>query len=555
MTGLFANTLKLTRFMLRRERLIAAIWIIILVLFSAALAPGLDEMFPDDEARESILMMYDNEIMTAMMGPIYGDSTGAMYSAFMLLWYLIAVAVMNVFLAVRHTRADEEQGRAEVVRSLPVGRLANVNATMLTAVVINTILAVTTGLAMAVTNTPTMDFAGCMLYGAVSGAVGLVFAAVTLVFCQLSQSTSGAVGMSFLALGGFYMLRAAGDISAEWLSLISPLGLPLRTKIFSENNITPVIALIIIAAVISAAAYALNSMRDLGQGFIPAKLGAESAKKSLLSPFGLSYRLLRKMAVVWIIVMLCAGASYGVVIGDIGSSVANMPAYLEMVGLPPEVIESLSDEQMTELSEEYADMITEYFGVFVTGMMTLIALIPVLVAGMKLRSEEKGGRVEHIISRSVSRVKYMGGYVVIAFVMSFFMQLATAVGLYFSAENAERFMNGKNPFTLLGEGGLISAYFAYLPAMWVMLSVAVALVGLFPKAAGAVWGYYGVVCFLTLIGNFPNVPEVMSAISPMTHTPQLPLDEMNLTPLIVMTAIAAVLTAAGIIGYRRRDMA
>jgi ABC-2 type transport system permease protein len=544
---LFANSLKLTRFFLHRERVTSTVWIVLLVGFSMALAPGLDQMFPDDEARENILTMYDNPIMVSMMGPIYGHTTGAVYSSMMLLWYLIAVAVMNIFLATRHTRADEEQFRTEVVRSLPVGRLAGVNATMLTALIINSALAIFTGLGLAVTQTPTMDFAGCMLYGAVSGAVGLVFAAVTLVFCQLSQSTSGAVGMSFAALGGFYMLRAAGDISSEALSLISPLGLPLRTKAFTDNNWLPVFALLCIAIVVAVLAYKLNSMRDLGQGFIAAKPGRETASRSLLSTFGLSIRLLRKQLIIWVVVMLMAGASYGSVIGDIGSYVSNMPQYLEIVGLPPEVIETLSDEQMDEISAEYAVMITEYFGVFIAGMMTLVGLIPALIFGMRLRSEEKDGRVEHVISRAVSRTRYLFGFVVIAVISTVLMQLSTSIGLYYVSATVSETL----PFEL---NELVSAYLLYLPAMWVMVGAAVFMVGFFPKSTGIVWGYYGFTCFVMFMGGMDVLPEPITALSPMSHVPAYPKETLETTPLLILSCIAVSLTVAGFIGYRKRDM-
>jgi len=536
--------------MLRRERVIATIWIIILVLFSVALAPGMEEMFIDQAARDQVIAIYDNPIMVSMMGPVYGNTTGAMYSAMMLLWYMLAVAIMNIFLVVRHTRADEEHGRTEVVRSLPVGKLANINAVMITALIINTILAIATGLGMAVTQVETMGFAGCMLYGITSGATGLVFAAITAVFCQLSQSSGGAVGLSFLTVGGAYMLRAMGDIdkSVEFLSLISPLGLPLRTKIFTaDESWLPVLILLLEVVIISALAYKLNSMRDLGQGFIPAKPGKKEAAKSMLSPFGLSFRLLRKMLIIWLITMFCAGASYGTVIGDIGSYVSNMPAYLEMVGLPPEVIEALSDEQMEEIAEEYADMITEYFGVFITGMMTLISLIPVLLVVLRLRSEERDGRVEHVISRAVSRGKYFCGYITIAYVLSVFTQLFTAVGLYAVAATAE-----KNPFTI---DGLIIAYMSYLPAIWVMLGFAVLLIGIFPKATGVLWGYYGFVCFVMFLGSMPDLlPKWLTSLSPMKHIPQIPLEEMNWVPIIILTIIALALTTIGFFGYKQRDM-
>jgi ABC-2 type transport system permease protein len=543
----FDNTTRLVRFMLRRERVVATIWIVILVAFSVILAPGLDGMFPDDAARQDIMAIYDNPVMVSMMGPIYGDTTGAMYASMMLLWYLIAVGVMNIFIAVRHTRADEEQWRAEVIRSLPVGRLAGIHATMLTALIINALLALFTGLGMAITQTPTMDFAGCMLYGAVSGAVGLAFAAIALVFCQLSQSSSGALGLSFAALGGAYMLRAAGDIGNEVLSLISPLGLPLRSMIFVENRILPLIALLSATVAIAALAYKLNSVRDLGQGFIAARPGRSEAKKSLLSPFGLSMRLCKKMLIIWLIVMFCAGASYGTVLGDIGSYVSNMPQYLEIVGLPAEVIEAVSDEQMEELTEEYADMIVEYFGVFITGMMTLIGLIPVLMIGLRLRNEEKEGRIEHVISRSVSKAKYLFGYVIIAFVLSILVQFMTAVGLYAVASTAE-----KNPFVL---ADLITAYLSQLPAMWVMLGVAVLLTGLLPKLTGAAWGYYGLVCFLVFMGNLEVFPAWFAKLSPLYHIPKAPQEELAIMPLAILTIISVLFTATGLISYKNRDMA
>ena len=141
MQGLFENTGKFVRFKLRRERIISTIWIVSLVLFSYVLAAGVPEMF-DADARQALVEMLKNPAMVAMMGPIYGAdnfTTGAMYSVLMFIWVAMTVAAMNIFLVVRHTRADEEAGRTEVVRSLPTGRLAILNATMITALIVNEI--------------------------------------------------------------------------------------------------------------------------------------------------------------------------------------------------------------------------------------------------------------------------------------------------------------------------------------------------------------------------------------------------------------------------------
>lgn len=546
MRGNFTNTGRLVRLILRRERVMSILWIVILVLFSMALVPGISNMFPTEAERQQFAATFDNPVMVAMMGPVYGADNytiGAMYSGMMLLWIIIAVAVMNVFLAVRHTRADEEYGRVEVVRSLPTGRLANLNATMIAAIIINAAIGLLTGLALAATGTASVDFSGSMLYGAVVGASGLVFAAIAALFSQLSSNKSGAMGLSFLFIGVSYMLRAAGDMSLpsrEILSCISPLGLAQRSQVYVQNNIWPTLILLLEAAALSAIAYALNSIRDMGQGFLHAKPGHREASPLLRTPFGLAFRLLRSTLAIWLIVLFALGASYGSVIGDIDKFVGDSPQYLEVIGIPAEVVAQMTDAGKTET-------IVKYFGVFVTAMMALICLIPLLMAATKPRSEEKEGRAEHVLARAVSREKYLSGYTALAYGASVLFPLATALGLYVSTAAAS---GASSPFTL---GGLLESNLSYLPALWVMIGVAVFLIGLFPKQSSAIWGIYGFVFFLSFIGRL-ILPDWLLHLSPMWYIPQLPIDEMRLLPLAILTGIAAVLTFAGFTFYKKRDV-
>jgi ABC-2 type transport system permease protein len=555
--NLFANTGVLVKFILRREKVNSVIWVIIIAAFMAGLAPGIETMFPDDEALASVAAMHENPIIVAMMGPHYGidaDGTptiGTIYAFMMLLWCMIAVAVMNVLFVAKHTRSDEEYGRAEVIRSLPVGRLANLHATMISAVIVNTVIGTVTGLALFATGTDGMDFTGSILCGMVLSVTGIVFAAITAVFCQLSAHSSGAAGLSFLALGVAYGLRTIGDIQSEALSLISPLGLAQRTQVFAGNNPVPLIILFLIAGGITALSYKLGSIRDLGQGFIAAKPGRSHAKQSLLSAWGLQYKLLRKAGCIWLIVMFSVAASYGSVVGGIDEFISDSPMYLQLMGISEEALVHLTPEMQR-------DIIVDAFSNFINVIMGVMALVPLLIFAMKLRSEEKHGRVESVIARSVSRTSYFVGFVACTFGFSIILQFATVNGLYLSTT------------AVAGDGGsafvydrLLWANNAFLPSIWVMIGLAVLIVGVFPKATGVMWGFYGVVCFLTLMGNLPDIPDAVKAISPFTHAPTIPVTEFGAAgendvsplPLIVMTIIAVMLTAAGIIGYKKRDMA
>jgi ABC-2 type transport system permease protein len=46
----------------------------------------------------------------------------------------------------------------------------------------------------------------------------------------------------------------------------------------------------------------------------------------------------------------------------------------------------------------------------------------------------------------------------------------------------------------------------------------------------------------------------MMDISPFSHSPQLPGGDVSATPLILLTAIAAVLVVVGLSAFRRRDI-
>ena len=529
------GTLNLVRFILRRERVISTIWVLSLSLFSIGLAVGVGDMF-DFDARMELVEMLRNPAMVAMAGPVYGVdnfTVGAMFSVLMLLWTGLAVGTMNILLVVRHTRADEERGRAEVVRSLPTGRLANLNATIVTAVIVNIVLALITGLGIGAMGIESMDMGGAILYGAVLGAVGLFFAAVTALFCQLSQSSRGATGYSFLTLGVLYMVRAAGDAGGnEVLACLSALGLSQRVQAFIENNWWPVILILLQAVVIAVIAYVLNSRRDLDQGFIPAKPGRADAKKSFSTAFSLAFKLSKNVLIIWLIIFFCLGASYGSVLGDIDSFIETSEFYQMVVGVGRVI--GFTNEEL--------------FAVMVNSLAALVCLVPLINVALKTRGEESEGRAEHILTRSVSRHKYLASYAIIAFVSAALFQITTAIGLYASASQVL-----ENP-DLLSLGFLLQANIVYTPALWVMIGGAILLVGLFPKATSAIWVYFAFTFFASFVGRMLELPKWLTVITPFDHVPQLPMEDINYLTMTVLTLIAAGLTAAGFYFYRKRDM-
>lgn len=542
MTDSFKNTGKLIKFTLRRERIISVVWIILLVGITVLVPIALDNLFMAEGAESSVeemATMMSNPAMVAMMGPAYGHddyNAGKMTSNSMLLLTIIAVAIMNIFFVTRHTRNDEEQGRTEVVRSLPVGRLANLNATLISAAMLNMVIAVLSGFGLAALGIETMSFNGSLIYGFVLGASGLFFAALAAIFTQLSASAGGAVGYSFIAMAVLYLVRAVGDVnmgeSLEILSFISPMGLILRTETYHNDYWWPILIVTLQAVAVAAIAFALNRVRDMGQGFIPAKPGKRNASAFLRSPLGLSLRLMKTLIIGWLIGMFTLGATYGSVMG--GDTMKNFVEgneyFQTMLGVT---------------ADTAAEIIVSQFIIFIMMITALIAVIPVTSIILRGKKEETQGRTESILSSAVSRPRYLAGYFGTAAVAGVLMLFAGAAGLYLACAAVM-----ENPMSF---GFMLESTMIYLPAVLVMLGFTTLVIGILPGKTIIAWIYFGFNFFVFYIGQLLNLPAWVGRLTPFGYISPT-FEETGIGNILLLTGVFIVLSALGFMHYRIRDL-
>ena len=554
----FARSLLLTRFMLRRERITSTIWIVLLVFVVVGLVPGMQNTL-DADSLAGLIPVLDNPVMVSMMGPAYAaqyGTFGAMYTNMMMLFTALTVGLMNIFLIVRHTRTDEEKGRYEVLRSLPLGRLSNLASAMITAIIVNLILFVVISFGMFFSGDESMGLTGSLLWGASLAATGLVFAALAALFSQMSSNSRGALGYSFAALAIIYLLRAPGDMNSdlEILSLISPLGLVLRTQAYMGNYWWPIIIMLLTAVVVTIIALRVNLTRDIDQGVIPARPGRATGSALMRSPYGFTFKLLRTGFIVWLAGMFLLGASYAAVLDDIDSFVAQNELYQQLI-LGPAGVELAQDlgpeETLAAMQAAVAAAgfsIAELFASMVNSIMGMVVTVPLIMFILKAKAEEKDVRTEFLLSASLSRTKYLAGFALIAFISAILIQLALAFGLYLVGSSM---LPDENQLSL---AFLLEANLVFVPALWVMTGVALLLVGLLPKASGIIWGYFGFSFLVVFIGRMGIFPDWISYLTPMGFIPQLPMEETNFVTLGALTAVAAVLSALGFFFYNRRDI-
>src|SRR5690625_2432646 len=135
MKHLFYQATTLSRFILHRDRFRISAWIIIVALLTFSIALSFVSLYETEQSRQGIAETMRNPAMSAMVGQGYGldnYTNGAMMAHQMLLLTAVTVAIFSILLVARHTRADEEVGRVEMIRALPSGRLAHLHATMMT---------------------------------------------------------------------------------------------------------------------------------------------------------------------------------------------------------------------------------------------------------------------------------------------------------------------------------------------------------------------------------------------------------------------------------------
>lgn len=531
MLKLFANTEILSRAMLRRDRIRIPVWIFSLVFFTVIIAAVLPDLYTTSMEREIMAETMKNPAITVMLGPGYGldnYTDGAMMAHFMLVFTALAVGIMGILLTIRHTREDEEEGRIEMIRSLPVGSLSTLTATMLILTLTNIIMSLLIGVGLYSLGFESMDLSGSLLYGASLGAIGIFFAALTGLFAQLTSNTRSAIGYSFSFLIISYMVRGIGDVGNEILSLISPLGLILRIEVFVNNYWWPVYVTLAISLIIFAISLYLNSIRDLDAGFIHARKGKRNASRLLSSPLGLALRLQRTSIISWAIGMFVLGMSYGSILGD-------LEGFIDSSGILQQMLPESSGYSMTER--------------FITMLMTIMSIlgvIPVLMYVLKLRSEEKRKRTEHLIARAVSRNNIMGSYTLISIVSAPIIQLMSVFGLWSAAIFV---MDDLVSLNILLKAGLV-----HLPAIWIMIGLAVFLIGFVPRLTGLTWAYLGYSFFVVFLGGMLQIPDWMMKLSAFAHIPQIPIEEVNIVKMLVLTSIAVILIVAGFIGYNMRDI-
>jgi ABC-2 type transport system permease protein len=527
-----AGTGGLVRLILRRDRFLLPLWVVVLAVQPVQTAAALDQFYATPAAlRDLYGTIAGNPGLLAMLGPVFDATLGAL-TAWRAGLILNVVGLASLLTVIRHTRADEEAGRRELLGATVVGRNAPLAAVLLVVLAADLVLGALLAAGMVGLGLPVT---GSVAYGLSVAAAGWVFAAVGAVAAQLTEGAGGARGLGLGALGLAYLLRAAGDTGGSgsglgWLSWLSPIGWAQQTRPYAGERWWVFALPVVLVVVLAAAAFALLARRDVGAGVLAARLGPATAAPSLASPLALAWRLHRGPLLGW-----TAGlAVMGAVIGSVADSVNDMAGESAQL---KDLLERLGGEKV--LSDAY-----------IAGTMVIFALAAAgyaIQATLRLRAEEEGLRAEPVLATAVGRRQWASSHLL-------FGLLGPAVALV-AAGLAEGLAYG----LVGGDVGrelprVLAGALVQLPAVLVLSGIAMALFGLAPRLAQVSWAALAVSAFLVLVGPLLQLSQWLLDLSPFSHIPKLPGAQVVAAPLAWLLAAAVVLVAAGLAGFRRRDL-
>jgi ABC-2 type transport system permease protein len=181
------------------------------------------------------------------------------------------------------------------------------------------------------------------------------------------------------------------------------------------------------------------------------------------------------------------------------------------------------------------------------GLIGVFTAVYAVQATLRLRSEETGQRSEPVLATGVGRVRWVASHLVFALAGSAFALVVCglAAGLVHGLRTGDA--AGQVP-------RLLAAALVQLPAVWTVAGITLALFGLAPRLAVASWGVVLVFLLLGEFGALLGLDRWVMDVSPFSHVPKLPGGQVDVVPLLVLAGVAAVLTAAGLVGFRRRDV-
>ncbi len=481
-----------------------------------------------------------NPVILLFRGLPSGADEGA-FIAFLIVPFLCMLAAfMSSFLAVRHTRAEEESGRAELVGATPAGRMLPTVVTLVHGLVANFALSILTALALIAVG---LEAPGSFVVGSAAGVVGVFFLGVGLVAAQFMRTSRGANTVAVTVLLSTYLLAGIGNalgtpsddlqrMESSWLTWLSPFGWAENSRPFADDDLWPLVLCKLVGLALAATAIVLQSRRDIGSAFVAERPGRADAHPALSTTTALVWRLSAGSIVGW---------SIGAAIS--GLLATTLASVVEEIGAENPAVEAILAQITSRQGSIAQGLLTTFF--VMIGILAACAAVQTIT---RARQEETHGTAEPVLASPIDRVRWLADFVVVGFAA---VVIILTAGV--AAASLGILVNDGDPDLYRGA---ITVAVGQVVAASVFLVVTALVFVVAPRwtiAAG--WTLVLLAAVVGLFGPIFGMPESLTWLSPVAAAPVPVPDGVDVRGLWWLLGAIAVAGAATFGLMRRRELA
>lgn len=517
-------------------------WFVIIFGLIAMASSAVAQTFSDEKERESLVVLSANTpTILFLRGLPQGSDVDQIVFFTMFAFLAVLAGIMFSFLAIRHTRSEEDLYRAHLVASTRIGRVLPLGATVVYGLVAVVVCIAVSWVAFVVADT---NPAGALRASLALGAVALVFFSIGLVCGQIAPNGRSARSSAIAVIMTTYLLRGLGDstgtitgtgvtVDPSWVSWLSPIGWAQMTYPFSQHTYMPLLLHVILAIILITGTFVSQARRDLDASLLSVRRGRLHARGMLSNPFGLAWRLHWITLVAWSLAGVIIGVVSGIMASVIEVSFEN-PALESM----SELFKTIGSDSSGTLSQ------TAFSAMFV--LVSVLGVACATQALLRLSSEESSGVASAVLSTASPRLKWIGSFFVLAVACLATVLLSAYLGavsvLAVTQDTGISFGDiGMMTLAQLPAGicyvGLVGLVYACLPHRSVLFS----------------WGLVIFGIFVGIFGDALGLPDWLQNLSPFTHAPVV-IGDVDWSGGWIMIAVGLLAMAGAGFMFQKRDV-
>ncbi len=335
----------------------------------------------------------------------------------------------------------------------------------------------------------------------------------------------GVLAVAFLA-------RVVSDTSSglDGLRWATPLGWAEEVRPFAGARPAVFVLAAVTTLVLAGVARRISLRRDVGSGLVSGRDSRPADLALLSSPARWALRDERTSLVVW---ALGCGL-FALVVGVLSDTVSSV---------------SISSSLQRQLDKLGAGSITTASGYLSFTFLFFVLVVSLFACAQvgAARHEEADGRLETMLALAVARRSWLAGRLALA--AAGMAALALLAGLM-------AWVGAASQGAGVSLGDALAAGANCLPAALLFLALAALAFAVAPRASvGVAYGLVSLAFVWQTFGSLLGVPDWTLGLSPFHQVGLVPVQSFKATAAVVMVALAAVIVAAAMALFERRDLA